>query len=726
MTATHAAQPNAVHGLLALLARTFTPQARRTAGGRLDDLLDIVLATCGWMGTPRQAAEARPYLETLDHPTHLRTTLWRLGIETRRVPINCAELTPNHTPCLVEQADGCVCFVVAIDEGSAELIRAGGDRLEKIPLAQLSGDVWHIRSMETDRATERQRASWVQGTLGYCLPYGGRLFMLSCAINVVALLSALFAMTVYDFAIPARSMPTLAMLLAGALAAIGLEFMLRRARAEAVARLVARFDSLVATATYAKVLALPLSLTETAGLGTQLARFRQFRIGSSLFTGPIAAALLDLPFTLVSLALLVVLGGAIAFVPVAVAVVLLALFLAVGPTIAQRAREAADLKNRSDNLLVEIATKRDVIVDADMTAAIHRRAGDLYNRYLLARFRAQQLEAGLQAWSQTIVSAAGIGVLGLGALRVIDDTMTTGALMTIMAVVWRVLFPIQTVCLSLHRLQQFVATLGQIDQLMKMKGDTADTSGKAVPHRCCSTINFRDVTMRYPGRLEFGLKAMTTGAPPGALVAVTGPSGSGKSTLLKAALGLYPVQAGRITIDGVDLRQLDGRELRQSTFLLPQDPVLFYGTIAQNIRLTAPDATDDEVAAALAAFGITLPHPLLPEGLATRVGGLVRRQSAAGLSQRIALAAAFVRPRPLMLLDCPAQHLDDDGDALLRAALERGKRRSTTLIVTQRPSHMKLADHIVVMRDGEIIGQGPPAAMLPRVLNQQVRGAHAA
>jgi ABC-type bacteriocin/lantibiotic exporter with double-glycine peptidase domain len=394
--------------------------------------------------------------------------------------------------------------------------------------------------------------------------------------------------------------------------------------------------------------------------------------------------------------------------------------------VAQRAREAADLKNRSDNLLVEITTKRDVILDGDMTDPIRNRAGELYNRYLVARFRSQQLEAALQSWSQAIVGVAGIGVLGLGALRVIEETMTTGALVAMMAVVWRVLYPIQTVCLSLYRLQQFVTTLGQIDQLMKMKGDTSESAGRTAPRRFDGALRLKDVTLRYPGRLDFGLKAVTLDVPSGALIAISGSSGSGKSTLLKVALGLYPVQAGRITIDGIDLRQLDGRELRQATYFLPQDPVLFYGTVAQNVRLTAPDATDDEVAAALSAFGVRLPHPLLPEGYETRIGGLIRRQSAAGLSQRIALAAAFARPRPLILLDCPAQHLDAEGDQMLRQALERAKRRATVLMVTQRPSHMALADRVVLMHDGEVVGQGPPAALVPRILAQMQRGTHAA
>lgn len=723
------AEQSPVHGLWDRLTGSFG--ARQQAGVReldhpeqafqddpqsLDGLLAAALVLTGWTGSPRQIAEAKPHLADISSADQLRAVLFRLGVQSVALETGAGSIQREHLPALVLAPDNAVLLALDCSQETITFIAASTPDLNERDRSSVSGQVFLLRLKSVEFDPDRPRESWIGRLSAHFIPDGFKLLMLSCGVNILGLTGALFAMAIYDFAIASRAMDTLAFLFAGAAGCIGLEFILRRARSVQIAKLVARMDALVATAIYARVLQLPLAMTDSAGLETQLARFRQFRIGRTLFTGNIASAMLDAPFSILALGLVWFLGGAIVFVPVAIAAVLGILFMMAGPAIASRTKQTSELKSKSDSLLVEIATKHETICDAGLAQVLRARAAQTYLDYLIARFRSQKLEATLQAWSQALLLLAGIGVLGLGAVRVIDQTLTVGAMIAMMAVVWRVLVPVQTVCLSWHRIQQIVSVLRQVDRLMGLATEAGERQAVLPSRSFSGSVRLKDVSFRYPSRQNLALRGVNLDVPAGTLVAVTGANGAGKSTLLKVILGLYHPQAGRVTIDGAELRQIDAGELRQAASYLPQDPVLFYGTIAQNVRLGAPDAADAEVRAPLARFGIGLPNALLPDGLETRVRGWIHRHSAAAFLQRVALAGAFIRERPIILLDCPSQHLDSDGDRDLLAALAGMAGRATVFIVTQRPSHMAVCHRVLLMSEGEIIAQGEPSRMIPKVL----------
>jgi len=300
-------------------------------------------------------------------------------------------------------------------------------------------------------------------------------------------------------------------------------------------------------------------------------------------------------------------------------------------------------------------------------------------------------------------------------------TLSIGALVALMAVLWRVLGPMQIVFLSLHRIKSTVATIRQIDRLIKLKGEREpgrDFGGGIV---FSGRMSLSGLCFRYPNRAELAIKAASLDIAKGELIAITGPSGAGKSTLMKVMMGLYQPQSGSVRIDEFDIRQLDPVELRQTLSFLAQEPVMFYGTVAQNLRLVAPDASDDELTDALSAVGISVADPALPDGLNTRFNARNRRAMSHSFIQRLAIAQAFLRKSPILFLDEPANHLDRLGDEALKNIIARAKGRQTIIMTTARPSHMKLADRIVVMNDGAIAAAGRPDEILPALMQQSSR-----
>ncbi len=690
--------------------------------GLINQLMPL-LERLSWQGTSRQIAEAMPHDTPVEDTEAFRAVLSRLGIDTPSLEVTSRRLRPDHCPCLLIGRDDSLHIIGGIEpDGRLAVLDPVTRTWVSRPRKAMRGRFHRTVMVDLAQRQEAvQREGFVWPVLHSFRPRLLAVFWQSCFISLIGLVVSLYVMYVYDKAIGTSSLDTLLLLAIGALAGLVVEMWLRQRRAAAIARIAARFDALVACGSLKSVLALPLPMSEGAPLGAQLTRFRQFEIGRELFGGSLATALIDLPFTLVFFALIFILGGSLGFVPAGLAVVLAVMGLITDPVTAKQMKETGDWKAKSDALLVEITTRMRTIRDNNAEEIWIDRASEIYKRHLAARFHNLQLSNTLQTIAQSLVSCAGVLVLVLGAMAVMEGQLTIGALIAIMAVVWRVLGPIQIVFLSLHRIKMMLQTVRQIEQLMKIKPERGQT--RPPERRLGGAINLTNVCLRYGNRSDLALKAVGLTVEPGEFVTITGGSGAGKSTLLKAILGLYPIQTGAIRLDELDIRQLDPNEMRQSIGFLPQEPTLFFGTVAQNLRLVAPDATNDELVGALSALGLPPGHATLPEGILTRLSASLRQSLSPAIMQRLALARMFVRDWPVLLFDEPSSHLDREGDEALLAAIAKVRGRATIIMVTARPSHMRKSDRVIVMHEGQIVGQGKPDDIVPALLSQNSKQA---
>ena len=225
-------------------------------------------------------------------------------------------------------------------------------------------------------------------------------------------------------------------------------------------------------------------------------------------------------------------------------------------------------------------------------------------------------------------------------------------------------------------------------------------------------VAFRDVSFRYPSRPETAaLDGFSLEVAPGETVALVGPSGAGKTTVLSLLLRFYDPQGGAILLDGVDIAQAAPEAVRGRIGLVPQDPVIFSATVADNIRYGRPDATEAEVRAAAEAASAAGFIAALPDGLETHLGARGVTLSG-GQRQRVAIARAILRDAPVLLLDEATSALDAESEHAVQAALTRLSKGRTTLVVAHRLATVRAADRIVVMEAGRIVATGTHEALL--------------
>ena len=306
-----------------------------------------------------------------------------------------------------------------------------------------------------------------------------------------------------------------------------------------------------------------------------------------------------------------------------------------------------------------------------------------------------------------LVFAGVVGVLWMGARDVRADQMTPGAL--VQFVIYAVMVAGGVAALSeiWGELQRAAGATERLVELLRTE-DTVQDPAAAIdlPSPVAGRIAFEDVHFRYPARPDVqALDGVNLSINPGETVAFVGPSGAGKTTIIQLILRFYDPASGRITLDGVDLRDVSRAAFRRSVALVPQDPVIFAASARENIRFGRPDATDAEIDAAAEAAAAHGFISALPDGYDSYLGERGVMLSG-GQKQRIAIARAILRDAPVLLLDEATSALDAESERAVQAAVDRLSADRTTLIVAHRLATVKKADRIVVLEAGRIVDMG--------------------
>ena len=704
-----------------LTLRATEPLVEALRGGGIGDFRAVspfagclmpMLAALDWRGDRRRLLEALPHFANNLDLDDLRNVLAELGFPTKPLRTDLGALDPRLLPCLFVRADGRPIVAVAVVAGRVTYVDPEDNERREMPVAGLRGMAYVVPAAPPADAIPDER-SFMARIAERFRPLVWQLLALTLVIDLATIAGSLSTMLVYDKVIGSHAPDFLLAL------GLGLGFLflcdwgLRLARLRMVAFIGARIDRLVGVATIRQLLTLPMSFVESAPVGSQASRLKEFEGVRDFFTGPLAQLVLELPFLLLAVVVLFAIAGSIAFVPVA----LTALFALVGwiffPPLRRAIAAAGRARSQRHGFLVEMLGGMRAIRQTGVEDVWLARYKELSAETAARQDRAQQWSLFMHTASQILVLVAGVTVLALGIRSVIAGAMTVGALVATMAIVWRVLTPLQLALVMLPRLEMVLRSIAQINQLMRLRPARPASAAAAHAERVFrGDLQAMRISHRYRADTDPALLAVDLVAKRGEIVAVVGNSGSGKSTLLKVIAGLYQPQGGQVTIDGIDIRQLPPGELQRATCYLPQNGHLFHGTIEQNLRLAEPTVSAHDLTMALEAAGAVEDVNALPEGIGTRIGDNRTQALPAGLLQRLSLARVFLSRAPIILLDEPGQSLDDRGDAALKNMLQTMRGRRTVILVSHRPSHIALCDRVLLLADGRGVRDQPAAEFL--------------
>jgi ATP-binding cassette subfamily C protein CydCD len=354
---------------------------------------------------------------------------------------------------------------------------------------------------------------------------------------------------------------------------------------------------------------------------------------------------------------------------------------------------------------------------------------------LVARYQALRLEllGDLARQSERLEIATGCGGLAValvGAHLAATGTFAPTLLPVFILISVAAFLPVSEIAQVSRQLADTIASTRRLHVVHGEPVRIVDGSRSLPAARGGLGVGFEQVRFTYHGRRAPALSQVSFEAAPGSTVAIVGPSGAGKTTIANLLLRFWDPDAGSIRLAGVDLRDLPLDELRQRIALVAQDTYLFNDTLEANVRLARPDASADELRHALAQAALSDFVSGLPEGLQTRVGerGV---QLSGGQRQRIAIARAFLKDAPILVLDEATSHLDTISEAQVRAALAALMRDRTTILIAHRLSTIRNAHKILVLDEGRVLEQGSHAELIARrgfyarLVGHQMRGVSA-
>ncbi|MET9416434.1 ABC transporter ATP-binding protein [Streptomyces klenkii] len=304
-----------------------------------------------------------------------------------------------------------------------------------------------------------------------------------------------------------------------------------------------------------------------------------------------------------------------------------------------------------------------------------------------------------------VVNLSSVAVLWFGGHRIESGDMEIGALTAFLSYLMQILMAVMMATFMFMMVPRAEVCAERVQEVLATDSSVVPPASPVTELRAGGHLELSGVEFRYPGAEEPVLKDVSLVARPGEITAVIGSTGSGKSTLLGLVPRLFDATAGTVTVGGVNVRELDPARSAEAVGLVPQKPYLFSGTVASNLRYGRPDATDEELWAALETAQARdfvesmeggLEAPIAQGG--TNVSG--------GQRQRLAIARALVRKPDIYLFDDSFSALDYATDARLRAALARETGNATVVIVAQRVSTIRDADRIVVLDEGRVVGTG--------------------
>ena len=542
-------------------------------------------------------------------------------------------------------------------------------------------------------------------------------FVFSIFVNILMLTGPLFMLQVYDRVLGSRSEETLVALFILVAALFGLMGVLDYARGRVLARFGARFQSKLDDRIFEAVLARALLPKERGAPANGL---RDLESVQALFTSPLMVSLFDVPWTPLFIAAIFIFHPWLGWMAVFGGVTLIIITLLNNLLTRRKTLAAQEAAGQASNFAEQVRRSAEVVQSQGMGTAVSERWHSVRDQALVQTVRSSDLTGLFSSTTKAFRSFLQSAMLAVGAYLVLQGEMTAGAMIAGSILLGRALAPIEQ---SIGQWPMVQRARGAWISLTQLLETTPPPFKKLVLSKPTATIAFKSVTVMAQGSKTPTLSSVTFKLSPGEVVGVIGKSGSGKSTLAKSMLGLTQIVAGEVRFGGATLDQYDSQGLGLNIGYLPQNVVLFSGTIAENIARMSTKPNDQEIIKAAKRANAHEMILSLPNGYET-VMQSDDGQLSGGQKQRIGLARALYSNPVLLILDEPNSALDHDGSIALNLAVREFKESDRSVVIlTHRPTAISECDRLLIIDEGRIKADGPRDEVLNSMVSN-VREIH--
>jgi len=693
------------------------PALHATETDSLLECLLIVIQAHGGTLSRESAINGLPLVNNRLTPSLFRRAAKRAGFTSNVVKKPLEDLNASLFPAilLLDKEEACVLLgwnddgqsvrVVFPELGESEVA------LEKEELAKrYTGHAifarpefrFDARTPEVGRVHHRH---WFWGSLADNAPLYRDVMMAAFMINLFAIAMPLFTMNVYDRVVPNNATDTLWMLSLGVVIVLVADAALRTMRGYFLDLAGSRVDVRLSAYIMERVLGIRLEHRPLSA-GSFAANLRSFETVRDFITSATVTAFIDLPFAVIFLLVI----GWIAWPLVLPILFGMALVVLYALTVHTKMHELSETTYRAGALrnatLVESLVGLESIKALGAESVMQRKWES--SAAFLSRVGAQLRLLSSSTingamWAQQFVNV--MVVIG-GVYLISKGELTLGGLIACTMLASRSLAPIGQVAGLLTQYHNAATALKSLDNILEQPVERPADFKFVTRQHFSGDIEFRNVSFTYPNQEISALREVSLKIHSGEHIAILGRVGSGKTTLQKLILGLYQPTEGAVLVDGIDLRQLDPAELRRNIGYVPQDVMLFYGTLRDNLTISSPTADDTAVLQAAEVGGILEFVNTHPKGFDMMVGERGESLSG-GQRQAVALARAAINDPPILLMDEPTGSMDHSSEEGVKQRLRTYANGKTMIIVTHRTSLLDLVDRIIVVDAGKIVADGP-------------------
>ncbi|WP_462106514.1 type I secretion system permease/ATPase [Campylobacter concisus] len=554
---------------------------------------------------------------------------------------------------------------------------------------------------------------WFWGTLKRSKKIYFDVVLASFIINLFVLASPLFTMNVYDRVVPNNAVETLWVLALGVSVVYGIDLFLKFVRSYFLEIAGKKSDIIMSSILFERVMDMKFS-NKPKSVGSFASNLKEFDTVRNFFSSASLAAIVDLPFAIIFLIVTYFIGSYIVLVPIIIMIAILCYTFFIKDPLQNAIKSTFEASAIKNGILIESLSSLETIKTLGASGHIQwnweEATGEIANRSIKSKI----ITTSITTVTSFLVQLNTIAIIVLGVYMIQDTHLTMGGLIAAVMLSSRAIAPMGQVASLAANFEQTKTAYQSLSKIMQMPVERPEGKKFVRRNSFDGKIEFKNVSFTYPDTTKGSLDRINFVIQPGEKVGIIGKNGSGKTTLQKLILGLYSPTEGSVLIDGIDINQIDPADLRRNIGYVPQDVVLFKGTVRENIVQKAPYVDDIQIIKAAKVSGVdeyVNAHPLgFDMPVFERGDGI-----SGGQRQSIAVARAFLLDSPIILLDEPTNSLDNTVENKLKVNLKTNTANKTMLLVTHRTSMLDLVDRLIVMDNGKILLDGPRDEVLARL-----------